>query len=299
MSDTAYRSVLIEEGLTAIQGHDFSALKLMNESGIVKSFDRKTLKAFQTAQGVIDTDNFNMSEAARLQYKSIIDNDSSSYKEVARARQEFDATRLQVQARNTGTSKHIKTTFGSDRWRGELGKQYQNRLKAEASERDDKRNKAIDLNASSFQAQLYGATPERRRTILADRLDELQTAINGDLPDAVRKDLNGQFVAGKKQLERWQSAEDAQRKKEDEKLEQKEKEDRDIEDGVTSLVTGGGYVTGDSKNQNLAIKGAVESVANQIIPDTEMKGVDKLEAILGDPANIYKFIKGSGISKVM
>lgn len=295
MADAAYRSVLIEEGLTAIQAHDFSALKLMNESGIVKSFDNKTLKRFQTAQTVIDTDNFNMSEAARLNYETIIENPDSSSRDIANARQAFDSARVQIQARNTGTSKHYKTTFGSDRWRGVLGKQYQDKLKSDIAEGNAKRLERVVLNEGSFNVDLYSAEPKDRRNLVATRLDDLYTAMHDEtLTPEVRKDLQGQFVAGKKQLEKWEASEASQRKKEADLQVKKDQEEKDQIEGVNSLISGGGFVAADTKSQKANLRGAVDSVINQIIPDTNIKSVDKLEQIVGDPASIYKFIKGTG-----
>jgi hypothetical protein len=239
MSKSAYRSVLIEEGLTAIQGHDYSALKLMNDSGIVDSFDNKTLKRYQQAQGIIDTDNFDMSEAARLSYETSIENPNATAQDITTARQQFDSTRIQVQARNTGTAKHIKTTFGSDRWRGVLGKQYADQLQADIEAGNVAKLDGVQLNDSAFQMELYAADPTQRRKILADRLDDVFTASHDPtLTPDVRKDLNDQFKRGTKQLETWQAADEAQRKKDGALIVKKEQEEKDLKEGVTSLVTG-------------------------------------------------------------
>ncbi len=41
MDDTAYRQVLVNESMEAIRAHDYSALQLLNESGIVSTFNEK------------------------------------------------------------------------------------------------------------------------------------------------------------------------------------------------------------------------------------------------------------------
>lgn len=294
MSDTAFRSVQIEEGLVAIQSGDYSALKLMNESGIVKSFDDKTLKRYHSAQAKIDTDNFNMSEAARLNYETVIENPDSTSREVAVARQQFDSAIIQVSARNTGTSKHLKTTFGADRWRGVLGNQYQKKLDDDIAAGIAARVEKVVVNASAFQVELMTADPDKRRTMLSERLDSLYITMGDHSIDKeVRADLRKQFISGKKQLDKWNSELETRTKKEDEIQAKKDQEEKDLIEGVQSLVTGGGFVSGDDKSQKLHTKGAVESVVNQIIPDKDMKTVDKLENIVSDPMNMYKFMRGS------
>lgn len=295
MSDTAYRLMLVDEGLTATEANDFSALQLMNSSGIVETFDAKERKRYDQARNGIDSENFDMFEAARLEYETVIENPAMSSQDVARARQQYDSAVTQVAARNTGTAKHMRTTFGADRHRGVLGNQYRKMLEAEAKERVQTVVDAAVLDNSNFQVELYDAQPADRRNILADRLDEL-TVILADtaLPDDVRKNVGAQFVAGQKQIDKWDSARDTADAKAAKVQAERELEEKEQLIGVQSLVTGGGYVAADNKAQKNHLSGAIDSVINQIVPDKSVPNVKKLEQVFSSPSSMYKFIKGSG-----
>lgn len=295
MSDTAYREVLVSESLTAARAHDFSALKLLNDSGLVSTFNDKELKNYEAVRGIIDQDNFNMMESARLDYETTIENPLSTSREVAQARQRYDTSIAQTSARNTGTSKHLKTTFGADRWRGVLGNQYQAQLKKEATAGQSARVDAVTATATAFQVDMFSAEPSQRRGMLADRLDSLQVVMfDPTLDPEIKEDLQKQFLAGKKQLEGWESELDTRTRKENEIQEKRDLEERELATGVESLVTGGGFVAGDAKTQKQHLQGAVSSVVNQINPDPDMNTIDKLEGIVGTPDGIYKLIKGAG-----
>lgn len=295
MSDTAYKLMLVDEGLTAIEANDFSALQLMNSSGIVNTFDAKERKRYDQARNGIDSENFDMFEAARLEYETVIENPAMSSQDVARARQQYDSAVTQVAARNTGTAKHMRTTFGADRHRGVLGNQYRKMLEAEAKERIQTVVDREALEDSNFQVELYSAGPSERRGVLADRLDALTVALTEPtLSEEVRKDLNTQFVKGQKQLDSWDSARDAADAKAAKVQAERELEEKEQLIGVQSLVTGGGYVAADNKAQKNHLSGAIDSVVNQIVPDKSVPSVKKLEQVFSSPSSMYKFIKGSG-----
>ena len=295
MSDTAYKLMLVDEGLTAIEANDFSALQLMNSSGIVDTFDAKERKRYDQARNGIDSENFDMFEAARLEYETVIENPAMSSQDVARARQQYDSAVTQVAARNTGTAKHMRTTFGADRHRGVLGNQYRKMLEAEAKERIQTVVDREALEDSNFQVELYSAEPSERRGVLADRLDALTVALaEPTLSEEVRKDLNAQFVKGQKQLDSWDSARDTADAKAAKVQAERELEEKEQLIGVQSLVTGGGYVAADNKAQKNHLSGAIDSVVNQIVPDKSLPSVKKLEQVLSSPSSMYKFIKGSG-----
>lgn len=295
MSDTAYRLMLVDEGLTATEANDFSALQLMNSSGIVETFDAKERKRYDQARNGIDSENFDMFEAARLEYETVIENPAMSSQDVARARQQYDSAVTQVAARNTGTAKHMRTTFGADRHRGVLGNQYRKMLETEAKERVQTVVDREALEDSNFQVELYSAEPSERRGVLADRLDALTVALaETTLSVEVRKDLNAQFVKGQKQLDSWDSARDTADAKAAKVQAERELEEKEQLIGVQSLVTGGGYVAADNKAQKNHLSGAIDSVVNQIVPDKSVPNVKKLEQVFSSPSSMYKFIKGSG-----
>ena len=295
MSDTAYRLMLVDEGLTATEANDFSALQLMNSSGIVETFDAKERKRYDQARNGIDSENFDMFEAARLEYETVIENPAMSSQDVARARQQYDSAVTQVAARNTGTAKHMRTTFGADRHRGVLGNQYRKMLEAEAKERIQTVVDREALEDSNFQVELYSAEPSERRGVLADRLDALTVALaEPTLPEEVHKDLNAQFVKGQKQLDSWDSARDTADAKAAKVQAERELEEKEQLIGVQSLVTGGGYVAADNKAQKNHLRGAIDSVVNQIVPDKSISSIKKLEQVFSTNASTLKFIKGSG-----
>lgn len=295
MSDTAYREMLVQESLTAVRAHDYSALKLMNDSGIVSTFNEKELKKYEQVRSIIDTDNFNAIESGRLAYESVIENPLASSDEVAQASQAYDNAIMQTSARNTGTSKHMKTVFGADRWRGALGKQYQQRLTDESEERLDARVGEVEYNSDIFDATLMQSEPTERRDILADRLDDLAIAMNDPTLDReVRADLAKQLVAGTTKLEKWETADAARKKKAQVKIDEANQEELDLREGTQSLITGGGYTLADAKSKKAHLAGAVNSVADQVLPDPDMKAVDKLETIFSNPLATKQFIQASG-----
>jgi len=302
MSDGAYREVIVQESLIAARAHDYTALKLLNESGIISTFDKKEMKEYEKVRNIIDTDNFNSAESARLQYETIIENPLSSSNDVAQATQAYDSARIQVSARNTGSSKHMKTAFGTDRWRGVLGKQYQQRLTDEAEERLDARVGEVTYNSDIFDATLMQAEPAERRTVLADRLDDLSIAIHDPTLDReVRADLAKQFVAGKKKLEGWESADATLKRKAQGKIDKANQAELDLRVGVQSLITGrspnggtGGYTLSDTKSKKAHLAGAVNSIANQVLPDPEMSSVDKMEAIFSNSLTAKNYMRAVG-----
>lgn len=295
MSDTAYRQVLVQESLTAIRAHDYSALKLLNESGLVSTFNDKELKEYETVRRIIDEDNFNMLEASRLDYETVIENPLSSSNEVANASARYISARQQVAARNTGSTKHLKTVYGADRHHGVLSKQWVNRVEAEAKARGEFNTQQVVNNESNFEVNLYAAAPKDKRTLVANRLDDLLVArVDPSISDDVRNKLNDQYVKYKKMMDKWESAEATERRKVEAEVQKREREEAELATGVESLVTGGGYIAADAKSKKRHIKGAVDSVINQIIPNNDISSIDKLEQIVGTPDGIYKFVKGTG-----
>lgn len=306
MSDEAYRGVLVDESMTAIRAHDYSALKLLNESGLVSTFNDKELKEYETVRKVIDEDNFNMLEAARLDYETVVENPASSSEEIRNAQARMNSAIQQLAARNTGSTKHLKTVYGADRHRGVLNNQWMKRVEDETIERNKRLSDAekaatkanverVVMNESNFEVDLYAADPKDKRVMLADRLDNLLVArATPDLDPEVREKVNTQYVKYKKMLDKYDTAQAAANDKANAAALKKEKEEAELATGVESLVTGGGHVAVDSATRQGHIKGAVDSVVNQIIPDTTVSSIDKLEQIVGNPTSIYKFIKGTG-----
>lgn len=294
MSDTAYREMLISEAFTAARAHDFSALKLLNESGLVGTFNDKELKEYSAVRSIIDEDNFNSMEAGRLAYETVIENPLSTPQEVEAASQQFDSLILQVSARNTGSSKHLKTAFGADRHRGVLGNQYRTRLEEEAEERLEERVGEVEYNSDIFDALLMQAEPADRRTMLADRLDDLVLAMNDPtIAREVRADLAKQIVAGTTKLEKWESADAKRRKDAKAKQDEVARKEKELRVGVQSLQTGGGYYTANSKDKKTHLAGAVSGTANQVLPDTSIPTVDKLEMIFSNPMHTKQFMQAS------
>lgn len=296
MSDEAYRSVLVEEGLTAIEAHDYSSLQLMNASGLTKSFNSKERKRYESARTIIDSDNFNMAEAARLNYLTVVGNKASSVREFQNARQQYDSALTQIDARDTGTTKHLKTTFGADRWRGVIGNQYQAKLEADAAERVADKVDFVGLVAQDFEVNMLSATePAQRRSMVADRLDAIAIArLDPTLDEDVRTELNGEFITLRKKLDTWTSALESRKRKDDATLLKREQEERELKVGVESLVTGGGYVSATADEQKTHIKGAVDSVMNQVIPDNEISSINKIEQVFSNPLTASKALSAAG-----
>ena len=294
MSDIAWRSVLIDESITAIQAGDYSALKLFNESGLKGTLDLKKLKQYQTAVDVVDGDNFDISEAARLSYDTVIENPYSTIQEREVARQNFDSTRIKMSARDTGTAKHIKNISGADRWKGVLGNKYAKRLQDDWEAGIATQVESVLMSQEGFEVMfLQAEDPMKRRNMLADRLDSLTIAM-GDptAPDDVKSALRKQFKEYKEKMDEWKSKEETDYDKFQDTLRELEIEDRERQVGVKSLLTGGGYIAGDPKSQKLHTRGAVDHVLNQIIPDKTINTIDKLEQTVGDPRFVHKFIRG-------
>ena len=305
MSDEAFREVLISESLTAVRAHDYSALKLLNESGIVSTFNEKELKEYETVRGIIDMDNFNMLEASRLDYEEVVENPQSTSVDVRNAQARMESSIQQVAARNTGSTKHLKTVYGADRHRTALGNQWSDRLEKEAKEREARMSKfekeqtaaaleRVVLNESDFKVRVRDADSDKKREIVADRLDKLLIArVNSELKPEVRIAVNDQYAKYKDLLDKWTSQDEAKRKKLEAEATKREKREAELRTGVESLVDGGGYVTADPTAKAQQLQGAVSSVVDQIIPTQDMNTIDKLEQVFSDPNGMMKFIRGS------
>lgn len=295
MSEGAYWEVIKSEALSAARAHDFSAIKLINDSGIKALFNETDWKKYDKAVAVVDTDNFDTLEASRLAYETVIEDPNAGPDEVSNAKQQHESTILQVAARNTGSARHMKTAFGADRHRGVLGNQYRKMLADNAQEELDKRVENVEYNATIFDTQLLQADPADRRKVLAERIDDLTIAMHDPLLDKdVRANLAKQLTAGIKKLEGWESEADAREKKDQDKLDKARLEELEMRVGVQSLVTGGGYTVSDNKSKKAHLSGAVESAANQVIPEQGVSKIDKLEAIFSDPMLTHRFMKASG-----
>jgi len=295
MDEKAYRAMLVSESMTAIRAHDFSALQLLNESGLVKTFDEKELKQYEQVRTIIDVDNFNTLEASRLAYEAVIENPLSTANDVETASNQYDSSIIQVAARNTGSSKHMKTAFGADRHRGVLGKQYRKRLTDEADDRLAERVGEVEYNSDIFDATLMQEEPKERRKMLSDRLDDLAIAIHDpELDREVRKDLAKQIVVGTTKLEKWESADAMRKKTAQVKIDKANQAELDLNVGVKSLQQGGGYTLADTKSKKAHLKGAVNSIANQVLPDPNINAIDKLETIFSNPLSTKQFMQASG-----
>lgn len=296
MSEAAYRNVLIEEGLTAVEAHDFAALQLMNASGITEGFTSKERKRYETAVNKIDQDNVNMIDAARLSYEEVIENPASSSADVTRARQMYDSARIQVSARDTLTAKHLKTISGADRWRGVLGNQYQAKLEAEEAERIANKVSRVNAIADDFEVSMLANTDAAsRREAVAKRLDYIAVArVDPTLDQGVRDELNSEFVKLRKQLDTWESQEATRKRKDDELILKREQEEQERIVGIQSLLDGGGYVTATTEEQKVHIKGAVDSVMKQVLPDQALSDIDRIEQVFSNPQTTSKALRGMG-----
>jgi hypothetical protein len=293
MSTFAARQTIVNEAFTAIRAHDYSAFKLLNESGLVSSFDAKERNQYETVRGIIDTDNFDMLEAERLRYEAAIET-STDPNVVAAARQQYASARTLVAARDTKTYKHLKTVAGADRYRGKLVNQYKKQLQDAVRTGVVEQKSNIVLDDKEFVYTMYKASPDKRRTILTDRQDDLVIKLEDpNLPDEVRSELIDQFERNQKQLEKWTSEEEARLKKENAAQAKADQEAKDLVEGVQSLITGGGFTKVETKAKKAHLKGAIDSVVNQINPDKDISTIDKLEGIFGSPVNVDQVLRGS------
>lgn len=306
MSDEAYREVLISESLTAIRAHDYSALQLLNQSGLVSTFNAGELKEYETVRKIIDEDNFNHLEAARLNYETVVEDPRSTAKDVRNARASMNSAIQQTAARNTGTTKHLKTVYGADRHRGVLDNQWTKRVEDEIAARKKANEEAVAAelktiservlrNESDFDVRLASAAPSEKRDLMADRLDNLLIArIDSSLDFATRQKLDKQYVDLKAKLDKYDSKQETDDRKAEELATKLEQEEAEHASGVKSLIDGEGYTSTDTKVKQQHLDGAVTSVANQLIPDHNISNADKLSTIFNDPVLTSKFVRGTG-----
>lgn len=293
MSDTAYRSVLVEESLVGVEAGDYMSLKLLNESGLVSSFDSKTLKRYKAGVKYIDTNNFDALEAGRLSLEAVIEDPYSTSTQVAAAQQQYDAVIMAAAARDTGSAKHIKSIAGADRWRGTLANQYQKRLSDVSDEEKAAATLRVTNNRDQFEADLYYAEPDARRGIVADRIDDLYLAMKDpSLNDGQRKSMRAEAVKWKKQLEKW----DSEKKTKDDKAAadalKKETEEANAERAGEAMLTRGSYVSETAKEKKGAVAYAVNSTINTVLPDdgTGLTKTERLEQIVTNPMLMQKWL---------
>ena len=375
MSQAAGRKVMISELLTAGRAHDFLAFQVLNQSGLTSTFTDAEWKQYSAVQALLDTDNFNMMEAQRLNLESVIESDDSTPEDVQTAIQEFQTVQGTVTSRNTMSAKHLKTVYGSDRHLGVLSNQYAKAVddkrkevavqkvnayktwlnSAEAAiirsgdtannmsatligvqqqfdelapylpkDQRDKLASEVDLKLAKYGKklrvlsdaetkavaqqmvrdveldevdhyyELYKAAPKDRREKQASFIDRIDDVLADQrMGDEERARLQRVRTKAQKQLEQWEATAEARLRKAREASDKKAQEAAELRAGVDSLIQGGGYVPSKPSLKKKHLEAAVNSVADQVLPDTDMLPTDKLEKILTDPSLMSRFLHNS------
>ena len=285
MDKGTWTRAIRDEAINAAMAHDYTSLKLLQDSGLHKNLDPTVQKQYEAAVKVLDTDNERYLTAARYDLDAAVR--AGSWSEVNAARRQLDTVRAQAAGRDTGSSQHMLQLHNSDRWRTEYAKEYSERLKKEHKERIAEQVADVNQAESTrvHETALQMAPSEERREIMAKYLDELAATLqlNNKLPAEVRMQLERKFKANKKLLNQWTSA--AEKEADDRATQDAEQaiEKRMMSETIESLKNGNGAAHPEVKKE------AVETILRDTVfgllgpVGQDLSETEALESVLNNP----------------
>lgn len=289
-------AMIVEQTLVSMEAGDISALQLIKETDLAKTFDSKTIKRYRAAVKHLDANNASMLEAERLRYLTIAESDDSTSSQVLRAKEAFDTSRVSVSARDTGSSEHIKAMAGSDRWRGTIGRVYEDRLLASIAAGEKADGELVIATGEQAEVDRLYAPAEKQMDMLADRLDSVYLAMHDpSLNDPQRQALRDEFIAGKTKLNKWESSNGVRGDKANKLAADKAREEEDAELAGKAMLNSGSHIAESAKTKKNAVKYAVNHVLEAVAPADKTQNLsttERLEGVLVNELALQSWLKG-------